>query len=77
MPCMSETVGHGVKGNKMWDSGTLAEHLWGTFNLGVVSVILWSFGAFVSNWHLTRGAKQTETYDSVTIAQYIWGTFVS
>ncbi len=40
--------------DEIWDSWILVIHIWGTFDLVVVKVILGSFSALVSEWPVTQ-----------------------
>ncbi len=48
-----ETAGRRAKRTTTWDSATLVTHMWCTFDLVVLKVILKSFGAHVSKWPVT------------------------
>ncbi len=54
--------------------------MWGTFDLLVFEVILGSFGALVSKWHITwktagRRVKRSEILESGVVVTCIWGAF--
>ena len=52
-------------------------HIWGTFDLLPVKVILGSFGALLSKseFCIVVNGKMTEIWDSGVLAQCVWGTF--
>ena len=54
MACNSNTTGRRGKQTEIWESGTLATHILGTFDLVGFNVILGSFSAVVLQWPVTR-----------------------
>ena len=45
MACNATTAGRRAKQTAIWESRTLVIHIWGTYDLVVLKVILGSFGA--------------------------------
>ncbi len=48
MACFAKTAGRRAKLSKIWDPCILVTHIWGTFDLAWLEIILESFGALVS-----------------------------
>ncbi len=73
MSCKSKAVDQRAKGREIWDSWALVTHIWCTFHLVVVKVILGPFNVFVSKCHVPGKQAVAEQHD-VTLVTNVWGT---
>ena len=60
MACNSKMAGRRANKSEIGDVGVVDACIWGTFDLLVFRVILGSFGAIVSKWHVPQKRLSVE-----------------